>query len=70
MKKTVCPNDGWAFDPRYTEGSCPLCAWRPPVPAIRPPLVTRIDWFWPALAALVVVSILMATLVIHAYTTK
>ena len=70
MSKVICPTDGWGFDPRYTEGACPLCEWRPPGSAVRPPLLTRIDWFWPSLAALLAVSILMAMLVIHAYTSR
>src|SRR5713101_2716379 len=32
-----------------------------------PPLLTRFDWFWPAMGALLVVSVLMAVLVLIAY---
>jgi hypothetical protein len=31
-----CPNDDWDFDPRYTDGVCPICGWGPgkaPAPA-------------------------------------
>jgi hypothetical protein len=32
-----------------------------------PPLFTRIDWFWPSMGVLLVVSVLMAVLVLIAY---
>jgi hypothetical protein len=63
----VCPIDDWPFAPRYTDGVCPLCGWRPEGVHMDPPLFTRIDWFWPSMGVLLVVSVLMAVLVLTAY---
>jgi hypothetical protein len=62
-----CPVDEWTFSPRYTEGVCPLCGWRPEGMLVAPPLSRRIDWFYPGLAALVVTSVVMLILVVLAY---
>lgn len=62
-----CPVDDWTFDPRYTDGVCPLCGWRPPGAPIEPPVSARIDWFWPTVGLMAAVSILMAVLVLVAY---
>jgi hypothetical protein len=62
-----CPIDDWTFAPRYTDGVCPLCGWRPEGGAIGPPLSGRIDWFYPALVALLCASVLMLILVVLAY---
>lgn len=24
-----CPADDWTFEPKYTDGTCPLCGWVP-----------------------------------------
>ena len=62
-----CPVDDWDFAPRYTDGVCPICGWRPPGAHVEPPLVARIDWFWPSVGFLAVVSVAMAIAVIVAY---
>ena len=63
-----CPNDDWDFAPRYTDGVCPICGWRPRGGEQQPPpLIARIDWFWPAAIGLAIVSIAMAVAVILAY---
>ena len=62
-----CPVDEWDFAPRYTDGVCPICGWRPPGPRVQLPLAARVDWFWPALVALAIVSAAMAAAVIFAY---
>jgi hypothetical protein len=62
-----CPLDDWTFTPRYTEGVCPLCSWRPEGALVAPPLSRRVDWFYPGLAALVVSSVVMLILVVLAY---
>ena len=62
-----CPLDEWEFDARYTDGVCPLCGWRPPGAPVPAPRAARIDWFWPALAAMAVASVLMGVLVLIAY---
>jgi hypothetical protein len=62
-----CPIDDWDFDPRYTDGVCPLCGWRPPGAPVEPPAFVRIDWFWPIVALVVVMSVVMGVLVLIAY---
>jgi hypothetical protein len=62
-----CPNDNWDFDPRYTEGVCPICGWGPgrrPQPAwvVR---VETLPWDYIALGVfallLLVVGVLVGT---------
>ena len=62
-----CPIDDWTFAPRYTDGVCPLCGWRPEGAVVALPLSRRIDWFYPALAALLLTSVVMLVLVLVAY---
>ena len=62
-----CPVDDWDFAPRYTDGVCPICGWRPEGVDVTPPLAARIDWFWPAMVFLAVVSVAMAIAVIVTY---
>jgi hypothetical protein len=63
-----CTFDDWDFAPRYTEGACPLCGWQPEDSVSDPPLSQRIDWFMVMLVVVVLASILMAVLVLRAYT--
>ncbi len=37
-----CEVDDWEFHPRYTDGACPLCGWRPADVTTEPPLAQRI----------------------------
>ena len=62
-----CEFDDWDFAPRYTDGACPLCGWRPEGETAGPPLSQRIDWFTIMLAVVVVASVLMGVLVLRAY---
>ena len=62
-----CAFDDWEFSPRYTDGVCPLCGWRPEGVAETLPLVQRLDWFLVTLVVVLVASILMGILVIRAY---
>src|SRR5581483_1666107 len=62
-----CPNDDWDFRPRYTEGCCPICGWRAEDVGFSEPLMARLDWFWPAMGFLALVSIVMAIAVIVTY---
>jgi hypothetical protein len=66
-RRAWCPLDDWTFSPRYTHGVCPLCGWRPEGTLAEPPLFTRIDWFWPSIGLLLVVSVIMGVLVVIAY---
>ena len=54
-----CGVDDWDFDPRYTDGACPICGWKPeqgevtPLPAWRQQLA-RVPWDYVGLAVLFV----------------
>ena len=42
-----CELDKWSFDPRYTQGRCPICGWAPEkAPAVPRwlAIVNRVDW--------------------------
>jgi hypothetical protein len=64
--QAICPIDDWAFTPRYTEGRCPLCGWQAPGAEELAARAGR-DWFWPAIAVLLVVSVVMGVLVVLTY---
>jgi hypothetical protein len=34
-KRVYCQVDNWFFDPRYTDGACPICGWAPPSALIK-----------------------------------
>ena len=43
----MCETDAWSFDPRYTQGRCPICGWAPDGAPAAPrwlALVNRMDW--------------------------
>lgn len=43
----LCELDGWRFDPRYTQGGCPICGWKPDGAPDAPRwlrLTRRVDW--------------------------
>jgi hypothetical protein len=62
-----CEFDDWEFSPRFTDGVCPLCGWRPEGIVEEPPLVERMDWFMVMLVAVLIASIVMGILVLRAY---
>ena len=42
-----CDSDKWSFDPRYTQGKCPICGWAPEGAPTAPTwlrLANRMDW--------------------------
>ena len=42
-----CELDDWRFDPRYTQGRCPICGWAPEGARDAPlwmRLARRVDW--------------------------
>lgn len=42
-----CEADNWKFDPRYTQGKCPICGWAPEGAPTAPrwlKLANRMDW--------------------------
>lgn len=65
--RVYCEFDDWTFSPRYTDGVCPLCGWRPDGVVEDTPLVQRMDWFLVMLAVVVIASIIMGILVLHAW---
>ena len=68
VEKVTCPNDNWTFAPKYTEGVCPLCGWKPEGVEYSAPFAARVDWFWPSLFFMLAASIAMSVLVVLAYT--
>ena len=66
-RRVTCPNDRFAFAPRFTEGTCPLCGWKPKEAVAAPPLLARVDRFWLAVGLWGAASLLMLVLVVLAY---
>ena len=67
--RVMCEGDGWSFDPRYTQGRCPICGWTPPGAPDAPrwlAFVNRMDWQMVGLLALVDVLALLGLVVAHA----
>ncbi|HKB18684.1 MAG TPA: hypothetical protein VKF28_06580 [Candidatus Dormibacteraeota bacterium] len=45
--RVYCEADRWRFDPRYTQGRCPICGWAPEGMPNAPgwlALANRVDW--------------------------
>lgn len=67
--RAFCELDGWSFDPRYTEGRCPICGWVAPGAPEVPwwmILARRFEWEMAGLVLLLAVLALGAVAVIHA----
>ena len=62
-----CSEDRYWFQPRYTEGKCPLCGAVALGGAPAPPLLVRMDRSWFGVAAFALVSLLMSALVLFTY---
>lgn len=64
-----CEADRWSFDPRYTQGRCPICGWAPEG-APRAPrwlaLANRVDWDIVGLLLLTDVLVLVGLIVANA----
>ena len=64
----MCDTDGWSFDPRYTQGRCPICGWTPEGAPDAPrwlALANGLDWQMVGLWALVDVLVLLGLIVAH-----
>jgi hypothetical protein len=64
-----CEQDGWDFDPRYTEGRCPICGSRFEIADAAPRwllLSRRVPWDIVLLFALFFVLACVAQIVIQA----
>ena len=67
--RAFCELDGWSFDPRYTEGRCPICGWVAPGAPEAPwwmILARRFEWEMAGLVLLLAVLALAAVAVLHA----
>jgi hypothetical protein len=67
--RAFCELDGWSFDPRYTEGRCPICGWVAPNAPEAPlwlTLARRFEWELAGLVVLIAVLALIAVAVVHA----
>jgi hypothetical protein len=70
-RKAYCEADQWAFDPRDTDGVCPICGWRPEEARPRVDTFLRakmrvVPWDIVSLGVLVVVLVLLGVLVARA----
>jgi len=64
-----CEADQWSFDPRYTQGRCPICGWQPAGAAAAPAwlaLANRLDWDMIGLFVFADVLILLGLVVANA----
>lgn len=67
--RAFCELDGWSFDPRYTEGKCPICGWVAPGAPEAPwwlMLARRFEWELAGLMILLAVLAVVALAVVHA----
>ena len=64
-----CEQDDWSFDPRYTNGRCPICGWTlegaPTAPGWLA-AVNRVDWQTVMLVGLVDLLVLLSLIVSRA----
>lgn len=64
-----CELDRWSFDPRYTDGRCPICGWAPEGAPTAPPwlmIARRVDWQLISLFALAIFLVVLGLIVAHA----
>ena len=64
-----CELDDWDYDPRYTEGACPICGTHPDGAPLAPLwllLSRRVPWDMVFLGVLAVLLVVMAAVVIGA----
>jgi hypothetical protein len=67
--RALCQTDRWSFDPRYTQGRCPICGWEPEGAPNAPrwlALANRLDWDMVGLFLLTDVLFLLGLIVAHA----
>lgn len=68
-RRILCEADAWSFDPRYTQGRCPICGWAPEGAPKAPrwlALVNRMDWQMIALVFLADGLVLLGLIVASA----
>lgn len=67
--RAYCELDQWHFDPRYTQGRCPICGWTPEGAADAPrwmKLAQRMDWELFGLFMLADILFVLGLVVAHA----
>jgi hypothetical protein len=67
--RILCEHDVWTFDPRYTQGCCPICGWAPEGAPNAPrwlAIVNRVDWQTVGLFLLADVFVLLGLVVARA----
>jgi hypothetical protein len=67
--RSYCELDRWSFDPRYTDGRCPICGWQPAGAPVAPRwliLARRAEWELLGLLALLIVLVVLGVVVAHA----
>jgi hypothetical protein len=61
-----CELDDWWFDPRYTDGKCPICGWQPegaPAAPLWLAAARRFEWELTGLVLLLVVLVVLGVAV-------
>lgn len=67
--RAYCEKDKWLFDPRYTQGRCPICGWEPQGVAKVPAwlaIANRLDWQMLGLLLFADVLVLLGLMVANA----
>ena len=67
--RAYCEADKWSFDPRYTQGKCPICGWAPEGAPVAPAwlrLANRMDWEFLGLFLFVDLLVVLGLIVAHA----
>ena len=67
--RAFCEVDQWSFDPRYTQGRCPICGWAPEGVATAPrwlAVANRLDWEMLGLLLLADVLVMLGLIVASA----
>jgi len=67
--RAYCELDRWSFDPRYTDGRCPICGWTPPGAQSAPfwlVMARKFEWELAGLVLLTVVLFVIGVWVAHA----
>jgi hypothetical protein len=67
--RAFCELDQWTFDPRYTDGKCPICGWAPSGAPTAPAwlaLARKFEWELLGLVLLAVVLVILGVMVARA----
>lgn len=67
--RAYCELDKWSFDPRYTNGRCPICGWAPagaPTAPVWLMVARKVDWQLFGLFALAILLVVLGLMVAQA----